>query len=80
MFDETFMADLQTRAYPKLVYVLAAALKMEAPTSHGGILEIAQLADVSAENKRKCEATAQEFLGLLRHTTPASLKAGRSHF
>lgn len=62
LFDETFMADLQTRTCPKLVYMLASALKMEAPETHGGILGIAQLSDVSEENKKKCTAAAAELL------------------
>ncbi|KAG6468226.1 uncharacterized protein LOC122034778 [Zingiber officinale] len=62
IFDETFMADLQTKACPKLVYIMASALQMVAPERHSGILKIAQLADVSDENKKKCNIAAKQML------------------
>lgn len=52
IFDETFMADLQTKRFPKLVYTLAAALQMEAPITRKDILLIEQLQDVSEDNRR----------------------------
>ncbi|GAB2213046.1 hypothetical protein Drorol1_Dr00021061 [Drosera rotundifolia] len=41
IFDETFMAGIQTKACPKLVYIFAEALRKEAPQTYGDVLKIA---------------------------------------
>ncbi|KAK9082767.1 hypothetical protein Scep_029238 [Stephania cephalantha] len=51
VFDETFMADIQTKTCPKLVYIMAAALQFEDPKTNMGILDIVQLGDVSPKIK-----------------------------
>ncbi|KAL3516209.1 hypothetical protein ACH5RR_023111 [Cinchona calisaya] len=66
IFDETFMADIQTKACPKLVCVFAEALRSEAPQTYSGVSQIAQLADVSESNKKWCAAVAQQMLRVIR--------------
>lgn len=60
------MSSLQTRACPKLVYILGEALRSEDPSTHRGILDIVQLSDVSDENKRKCKVETQKLLRMVR--------------
>ncbi|KAK1310235.1 hypothetical protein QJS10_CPA08g01464 [Acorus calamus] len=45
------MSDLQTKSCPKLVMILACALKREAPTSAENILQIKQLEDVGERDR-----------------------------
>lgn len=68
IFDEDFMAFLQTKTCPKLVYVLASALQLKEPAAHSGILRIAQLADVSDEYKKKCTESAHLLLKMIQTT------------
>lgn len=75
IFDETFMADIQTKACPKLVYVFAEALKEEKPNKYSNVLQIAQLSDVSEVNRRKCKDAAIKLVQAVRAYTN-SMKGG----
>ncbi|DAF42365.1 N [Melampyrum roseum virus 1] len=69
IFDEAFMADIQTKSCPKLVYILGSALKMEAPSSYANFDKIAQLKDVSDVNKKRCHAIATKLIETIREYT-----------
>ncbi|KAK9087899.1 hypothetical protein Syun_030293 [Stephania yunnanensis] len=68
VFDETFMADIQTKTCPKLVYIMAAALQFEDPKTNMGILDIVQLGDVSPENQVLCKEAATRLLRMIKMT------------
>nr|DAZ90763.1 TPA_asm: nucleocapsid protein [Ophrys virus 1] len=67
LFDEDFMAELQTKRCPIFVYVLAYALQLEAPSTHKDILKIAQLKDVSADNQRKAKKVSEKLLRMVKY-------------
>ncbi|CAI9290338.1 unnamed protein product [Lactuca saligna] len=73
IFSGGFMSDLQTKSCLKIVYILAEALRSEAPEEHSGILQIAQFADISAENKRNYASMAQRLLIYLKNQNPRSI-------
>lgn len=66
IFDSTFMAELQTKACSKLVYILAYALKSEQPHGNENILDIVQLQNFSPDMKHKLSAAAQNVIKSLR--------------
>lgn len=66
IFDEKFMSVLQTKACPKLVMMLAAALQQERPEGAENILKIKQLEDVSEENKKKCIMVAEALRKMIK--------------
>lgn len=66
LFDEAFMPPLQTKRCPMLVYILASALKSEAPQTNRDILNIVQLKEVSPEKRRIGDAVAKELIRMVR--------------
>lgn len=66
IFDEKFMSVLKTKACPKLVMMLAAALQQERPEGAENILKIKQLEDVSEENKKKCIMVAEALRKMIK--------------
>lgn len=78
VFDQQFMCDLQTKSCPKLVYILAEALRSEEPEKHKGILQIAQLASVTEDNKRKFATMGQRLLETLKSHKPQGASSSTS--
>ena len=78
MFDQAFMCDLQTKSCPKLVYILAEALRSEEPEKHKGILQIAQLASVTEDDKRRFAIMAQRLLERLKSDNPRGAPSSMS--
>jgi hypothetical protein len=65
IFDPSFMSSLQTRACPKLVFLLACMLKRLNPETAKDILSIKQLEDVSDEYRVRFKAEAEVLISLI---------------
>lgn len=67
IFDEAFLADLQTKSCVEVVYILAEALRSESPEKHSGIMKITQFADINKNDKREYGESAQRLLTHLKN-------------
>lgn len=84
VFNEAFMSPLHTKACPSLVYILASALKGESAKSNQDILNIAQLAEVGPEKRRRCAAAGEMIVRMIRKShvkggASAALQTFRPH-
>ena len=70
IFDHTFLWNIRTSSCPNLVYAVGAALKMESPETHSGILNIFQLQDLSTEDREKAEIAAKKLLTKIKSKIP----------
>ncbi|RDX64086.1 hypothetical protein CR513_57399, partial [Mucuna pruriens] len=72
IFNDAFMAPLQTKACSGFVYTLACALKKESSQSNQNILNIAQFSDLSDDRKRIYEAMGEGLLRSIRSITASA--------
>ncbi|DAZ90793.1 TPA_asm: nucleocapsid protein [Ranunculus virus 1] len=68
IFDQNFMSSLQTRACPRLVYILAAALKYDHPDGSSNILSIQQLVGINERDKENCQMAGEALVRMIRST------------
>jgi len=79
IFDHTFFWDIKTSSCQKFVYRFAAALKMEAPETCSGILNIVQLQDVSTEDRERAEIAAKQLLTMIKSKIPPSSRKRKEY-
>ncbi|DAZ90636.1 TPA_asm: nucleocapsid protein [Apera virus 1] len=66
LFDKTFFSELQTRKCARTVCVIASGLQLEAPDTHKGVMNIAQMRDVSPDVRTICSLVARRFIRIIR--------------
>lgn len=65
ILDSNIMSSLQTKACPKLVFILACMLKRLNPETAKDILSIKQLEEVSDEDRERLEAGAEVLIRMI---------------